>query len=72
MKIQSESCKLIIHSLSDANAECACGNWFYTGTGPATRRELKSEHKRHVDFVQFAKAQAKKTYRGKATLYLSL
>jgi hypothetical protein len=39
---------LIIVSLHDADAECACGEWHYTHTGPRTRGEIEAEYRTHL------------------------
>jgi hypothetical protein len=39
---------LIIRSLHDANAECACGNWHYSHPGPRTRGQVEAEHGAHL------------------------
>lgn len=40
--------KLIIKSLHDAQAECACGHWWYSFTGELTKKEIEREYKKHL------------------------
>ena len=41
-------CKLIIKSLHDAQAECACGHWRFMATGERTREHIEHEFKKHL------------------------
>ena len=45
--------KLIIKSLSDAQAECLCGRWYMCYTGELTKEEIKKEYLKH--FKQYKK-----------------
>ena len=40
--------KLIVRSLWDADAECTCFGWAFTGTGKHTRKQILREFKRHT------------------------
>jgi hypothetical protein len=40
--------ELVVKSLHDAQAECSCGNWTFTRTGPATKAELEKEFQKHL------------------------
>ena len=39
---------LIIKSLHDGMAECSCGGWSMSFTGPTLKAEMQREHIRHV------------------------
>ena len=40
--------RLLIKSLHDAMAECSCGGWSRSFTGPTLKAEIQREHIRHV------------------------
>ena len=41
-------CKLIIESLNDAQARCACGKWHFSGTGSRTRAHIRRLWEQHA------------------------
>ncbi len=42
---------LIVKSLHDVVAECSCGRWSFSVTGPLSREEVEEEFRRHIDRV---------------------
>ena len=40
--------KLIIKSLSDAQAECACGRWSFVKAGSSSKEEIQNVWRHHV------------------------
>ena len=42
------TCKLIIKSLHDAQAECTCGGWYMACTGERNRAHIEEEYRKHI------------------------
>ena len=44
-------CELIILSLHDARATCACGGWHYSFTGERKAEQVKARYIEHVAMI---------------------
>jgi len=44
--------RLIIDSLSDAQAHCSCGGWYMAFTGVKLAQEIRVEYEKHLKYME--------------------